>query len=86
VLGNEIKNIRKSRFAIEKGEHISGLATIAVPIDSNNEPDIYYGIGLTGPEARVMGKLETHLRVLRVAAEQFSAILTIRRRGNDDRK
>jgi DNA-binding IclR family transcriptional regulator len=86
LLRNELNNIRKSQYAIEKGEHISGLATIAVPIDSNNEPDISYGIGLTGPEVRVMSKLETHLRVLRAAAEQFSAILTIRRRSNDDPK
>jgi len=86
IMRDELKKIRKSRYAVEKSEHIAGLATIAVPIDSNSEPDIYYGIGLTGPEKRVMSKLETHLRVLRAAAEQFSAILTIRRRDGEERK
>jgi DNA-binding IclR family transcriptional regulator len=83
-LREELKKIRRLGYAIERSEHIVGLATIAVPISSNNEPDIYYGVGLTGPEKRVINKLDQHLTVLRGAADQFSSILSLGRRTQED--
>ncbi len=83
TLRAEFKKVRKQRYAVEKGEHVAGLATIAVPITCNSEPDIFYGIGLTGPEKRVISKLESHLSVLRAAAQHLSEILSMQRRARE---
>lgn len=79
----ELKKVRKQGYAVEKGEHVAGLATIAVPIPCDSEPEIFYGIGLTGPERRAMSKLQSNLSVLRAAAEHFSVILSMRRRVSE---
>lgn len=53
ALEGEFVAIRGQGYAIENGEHIQGLATIACPIILfSNLPPIY-AIGLTGPAARV---------------------------------
>lgn len=73
----ELKRVREMGYAVEKGEHVFGLATIAVPVPCN-VPKVAYALGLTGPEERVISKLEFHLRIMREAAAQLSAILSMR--------
>jgi len=78
-LSNVLSEIRINGYSIERSEHVVGLGTIAVPISTDSEPEIVYGVGMTGPEQRVMARLEQNVAVLRSAAKQFSAILTINR-------
>jgi len=74
-----LSEIRKQGYAIESGEHVVGLGTIIVPIPSDSEPEMLYGLGLTGPEQRVIKNFESNMRILRVAADHLSAILRIKR-------
>ncbi|WP_395671681.1 IclR family transcriptional regulator [Phenylobacterium sp.] len=78
-LKNTLAEIRASGYAIERSEHVIGLGTVVVPIVCGSEPDIVYGLGLTGPEQRVMDRIEENIALLREAASHFAAILTIRR-------
>ena len=74
-----LAEVRTNGYATERGEHIVGLGTIIVPISSESEPEILYGLGLTGPEQRVIAHFEENVPVLKTAAEHLSAIFTIKR-------
>lgn len=70
----ELKRIRRDQYAIERGEHVPGLATIAVPIFVNSSK-LLYALGLTGPASRVMEKLNVQLRLLKSTALRLAAVM-----------
>ncbi len=74
-LAEELKRIRKNGFAIEKGEHVEGLATIACPIRVQNERSAQFALGLTGPSKRIIRDTARHLQVLRNVAVKLGSIL-----------
>lgn len=82
----ELRKIRNQQYALERSEHVAGLATIAVPIPAKNEADVSYAIGLTGSEERVTAKQHVILAQLRAAAQHFAEILSITARGRDERE
>lgn len=75
-----LADIRANGYATESGEHVVGLGTIIVPI-STDDSEMLYGLGLTGPEQRVMTSLKENIAALRSAASHLSSILTIKRPG-----
>jgi DNA-binding IclR family transcriptional regulator len=76
----EMAAIIKRGFAVERGETIRGLATIAVKIPSDDESSLLYGLGATGPDATLTQKRAEILSVLKEALPQLSAILSIKKR------
>lgn len=53
TLEKEYAHIRKQNYAIENGEHVQGLFTIACPVILSPGVPPIYAIGLTGPAERV---------------------------------
>jgi DNA-binding IclR family transcriptional regulator len=78
ALADQFAEIRSRGFALERGEHVPGLATLAVPVETSEEPDILYGVGMTGPEDRIVSGKDEKIVLLRKAAQQLSAILSLR--------
>lgn len=81
----EYKKIRRQDYAVENGEHVEGLATIACPIRLKDEKQVIYALGLTGPAARVLGKTRTsHLKSLKETAADLGAALSVRKSAPKD--
>ncbi|WFU06707.1 IclR family transcriptional regulator (plasmid) [Rhizobium sp. CB3171] len=77
VLEREFAKIRENGYAIENGEHIRGLYTLACPIIFSPEIPPLYALGLTGPAERVRPRAVTELleHLKSTAAELANAFM-----------
>ena len=81
ALAAEFKRIREKDFAIEQGEHVEGLATIACPLRVNGNDRVCFALGVTGSGERVVRAQARLLPVLRKAAGSLGPILTTKGSG-----
>jgi DNA-binding IclR family transcriptional regulator len=81
ALQSELATIRKRGYSMERDEQVRGLATIAIRIPTDDEPDILYGLASTGPASGLMEKKAQVLAALNDAVPQMSAILSIKKRS-----
>ncbi|GAA4530433.1 IclR family transcriptional regulator C-terminal domain-containing protein [Chelativorans composti] len=73
----ELKAVRERGYAIEVGEHVFGLASVALPIVSPNG-QVRYAVGLTGPEQRMLGEhFEKNLAALQAACEALTRLIAL---------
>jgi len=56
----DYETIRSRGWAVEIGEHVEGLATVACPIQIAGL-GVYYSVGLTGPTERIRPRIESKL-------------------------
>jgi len=68
----ELLNVRTNGFATSMGETVDGAAAIAVPIQNYLIP---VALGLTGPEGRVLPKLDSYISELKRIAKEISSQL-----------
>ncbi|WFU80549.1 IclR family transcriptional regulator [Bradyrhizobium sp. CIAT3101] len=72
-LEREFAKIRKQGYAIENGEHIQGLYTLACPVRSLSESPPIYALGLTGPADRVRSRaIPELLELLKSTASELA--------------
>ncbi len=77
VGGLMIPQMRERGYAIEVGEHVFGLASVALPIVSPNG-QVRYAVGLTGPEQRMLGEhFEKNLAALHAACEALTRLIAL---------
>lgn len=73
----ELAEVRSRGYAVETGEHVFGLASLGMPIFGLGG-EVHFAVGLTGPEAVIMGDLlDTHLAGLRDTAERLARALSL---------
>lgn len=75
ALTEEFRRIRKDDYAVERGEHVEGLATIACPIRVDGEQKTQFALGLTGSSERIVRASTEHLVVLRRIAGHLGSVL-----------
>ncbi|MGY4353011.1 DNA-binding IclR family transcriptional regulator [Bradyrhizobium sp. GM7.3] len=76
-LERELAKVRKQGYAIENGEHIQGLYTLACPVVPSPETPPIYALGLTGPAERVRPRAVPEFleRLKSTAAELANAFM-----------
>jgi DNA-binding IclR family transcriptional regulator len=75
LLEAEYKRIREQGYAIEDGEHVQGLYTIACPISLSPGYPPIYAVGLTGPAERVRARaIPEFLRRLQSTADELARV------------
>jgi DNA-binding IclR family transcriptional regulator len=77
-LEKEYEQIRQQGYAIESGEHIQGLSTLACPISLTPDIAPIYALGLTGPTERIEQNGPALLQKLKATAEDFARVFTPR--------
>ncbi|MGY4353085.1 DNA-binding IclR family transcriptional regulator [Bradyrhizobium sp. GM7.3] len=71
-LERELAKVRKQGYAIDNGEHIQGLYTLASPVLSSPEAPPIYALGLTGPAERVRPRTGPFLERLKSTAAELA--------------
>lgn len=72
----ELAQVRAQGYALENGEHVQGLATLAMPI-RNGDGSVTYALGLTGAQQGMMAEQAQNLRAMALAAEALAVTLKI---------
>lgn len=68
-LRKELDLVRRQGYAVERGEHVEGLASIGCPV-LTPQIGIIYAVGLTGPSDRITGAgFEAHVKSIQETAE-----------------
>lgn len=69
ALRRELEEVRRLGYAVERGEHVAGLASIGCPV-LTPQIGIIYAVGLTGPFDRITGPaFQSHVRALQQTTE-----------------
>jgi DNA-binding IclR family transcriptional regulator len=69
ALRKELEDVRSLGYAVERGEHVVGLASIGSPV-LTPQIGVIYAVGLTGPFDRITGDaFASHVEALQETAE-----------------
>lgn len=72
----EYERIRSDGYAIEDGEHVPGLFTLACPITVSADEAPIYALGVTGPKERIQAKIpDTILDKMRNTAGEMALLV-----------
>lgn len=75
ALRKELEEVRTKGYAVERAEHVEGLASLACPV-LTPQMGILYAVGLTGPFDRITGTaFDTHIAALKQTAEILSRLI-----------
>lgn len=76
ALRKELEEVRRLGYAVERGEHVPGLASIGCPV-LTPQIGIIYAVGLTGPFDRITGAaFDSHVKALQETAAFLGRIIT----------
>ena len=76
-LEEEYRKIREQGYAIENGEHVRGLFTIAYPIILTEDMPPIYAIGMTGPAERIGSRsVPALVQKLKDATTEFANVFS----------
>lgn len=76
-LMEDLEQVRQRGYAIETGEHVFGLASIAMPVYAQNN-EVRYAVGLTGPENGILSPhFDRNIALLTETSEKLARVLTL---------
>lgn len=76
ALREELLQVKTQGYAIENGEHVHGLASLAVPIRSA-DGSVSYALGLTGAQQVMLAERQGNLAAMTIAAQALAQTLNI---------
>lgn len=82
VFKRELATVREQGYAVERGEHVEALASIACPVKTM-KIGVLYAVGLTGPFERIVGSaFAGHVDALLQTADTLARAI-VRQRPDD---
>lgn len=75
ALKRELATVREQGYAVERGEHVNGLASIACAV-MTAQIGVLYAVGLTGPFDRIIGnESDNHIKALKKTADALARMI-----------